>query len=116
MSGKRIEEEALERQLSYVEKMLVKYGAEPVSTKSQEVLHNRATYRFREGYFRMDSGDIEGRDYILISAIEDPKCADAGIMEEIAAFPADLSEELLEKEVRYALEIEDYPEQYPEYK
>ncbi len=111
-----MEEGALEKQLSYVEKMLVKYGAEPVSTKSQEILHNRATYRYRDGYFRMDQGDMDGRDYILISAIEDPKYADAGIMEEIAAFPADLSEELLEKEVRYALEIEEYPKNYPEYK
>lgn len=116
MSKKRMGEEALDRQLSYVEEMLVKYGAKPVSTKSQELLHNRATYQYRDGYFRMDRGDIDGRDYILISAIEDPKYADAGIMEEIAAFPADLSGELLEKEVRYALEIEEYPENYPEYK
>lgn len=110
-----MEAEALEKQLSFVEKMLVKYGAERISTKSQELLHNRPTYRYREGYFRMDQGDIDGRDYILISAIEDPKYADAGIMEEIAAFPADLSEELLEKEVRYALEIEEYPKNYPTY-
>lgn len=115
MSMKRMDEETMDRQLSYVEKLLEKYGAKSVDTKSRELLHNRPTYQYQEGFYRIDQGEIDGKDYILISAIEDPKFANAGIMEEIAAFPANLPDELLEKEIRFALELEDYPENYPEY-
>ena len=105
----------LDRQKDYVEQLFLKYHAEPVSARNQLKLRHRTTFRRNGIYYRLDDTVLEGRTFLLVSAIDDEAYADAGIMEEIAAFPADLTDEMLEREVRRVLELEEYPGNYPDY-
>ena len=110
-----MEQEKLEEKKQSVEKYFVKYGAVPVETKNQEKYGHRTTFEQGGVFFRVDETEIDGRTFLLVSAADDPKFANVGVMEEVAAFPAELSEEQIEKEVRYVLEVEPYPEGYPDY-
>ncbi len=110
-----MEQKKLDRKKESIESYFVKYGAVPVETKNQEKLGLRTTFEQGGVYYRMDESEIDGRIFLVVSAADDPKFADVGVMEEVAAFPADLTEEQLEKEVRYILEVEPYPDDYPDY-
>jgi hypothetical protein len=109
------QEHFMEMKMKFVEAMMLKYGAKPYFTKRQLKLRMRATFIYNDTYYRVGDGKFDGKDYIIISAIASQDYADVGLMEEVAAFPWDLSEELLEKEVRYIFELEEYPEDYPNY-
>ena len=110
-----MEQEKIEAKKQSVENYFVKYGADPVETKSEDTFGHRATFEQGGIYYRVDESEIDGRIFLVVSAADDPKFANIGVMEEVAAFPADLTEEQLEKEVRYILEVEPYPEDYPDY-
>ncbi len=110
-----MEQEKIEQKMESVENYFVKYGANPVETKNKEKLGLRTTFEQGGIYYRVDESEIDGRTYLVVSAADDPKFANVGVMEEVAAFPADLTEEQMEKEVRYMLDVEPYPEDYPDY-
>ncbi len=110
-----MEQEKIEEKKQSVENYFVKYSAKPVETKNKDKLGLRTTFEQGGIYYRVDESEIDGRTFLMISAANDPKFADVGVMEEVAAFPADLTEEQLEKEVRYILEVEPYPDDYPDY-
>ena len=110
-----MEQDRIEEKKQAVESYFAKYGANPVETKSHEKYGFRTTYEQGGIYYRVDESEIEGRIFLVISAADDPKFADVGVMEDVAAFPADLSDEKMEKEVRYVLEVEPYPDDYPDY-
>ncbi len=110
--------QSLEDVLEYVEKMLMKYGAVPddsMNETSRDMLGLRTTYRLGHTWFRVYSSDFDGRTCVVISGIDDEKYASVGIEDDLAVFPADYPEEKIEKEVRFLLEIEPYPEEYPVY-
>ena len=48
----------------------------------------------------------------MLSSTDEKKYADIGLLEDIDAFSAGMSDEQLEKQVRYVLGIEPYPEDY----
>lgn len=110
-----MEQEKIEAKKQSVETYLEKYGAVAVETKSEETFGHRSTYEQGGVYYRVDENEIDGRTFLIVSAADDPKFANVGVMEDVAAFPADLSEEQIEKEVRYLLDVEPYPENYPDY-
>ncbi len=110
--------EEMEEKMSFVESLFVKYGAAAldINAKNREKFGQRGIYMYRGMYYRVDSLKFEEDQdpYIVISCTDEDKYADVGLMEDVNAFGFDLSEEELEKEVRYALEIEPYPEGYME--
>lgn len=101
----------LEQKLTYVEKMFVKYGALPldINKKNRQKFDQRRTFQYKDSYYRADTAEFDGQLFIVISSIDDPAFAEIGIMEDIEAFPWDISDDMLEKEVRYVLEIDPEP-------
>ncbi|MBR0409401.1 MAG: hypothetical protein IJI25_00135 [Eubacterium sp.] len=65
--------------------------------------------KYKDSYYRADTAEFDGQIFIVISSIDDPAFAEIGIMEDIEAFPWDISDDMLEKEVRYVLEIDPEP-------
>ena len=108
-------EERIEKKLEAAESALMKYGFTPMDTKNRLRFGHRLTYRRGDDYYRVGMEQFDGKDYIVISAINDPAFAETGIMEDVAAFPWTLPDEKIEKEVRYILGLEEYPEGYPDY-
>ena len=98
-----------------VETYLEKYGAVPVETKNKDAFGHRMTYEQGGVFYRVDETDMDGRTFLMVSAADDPAFANVGVMEDVAAFPATLTDEQLEKEVRYLLDVEPYPDNYPDY-
>ena len=107
-----------EQVLDYIEQLLQKYGAVPnpdEDEKMREALELRPTFLRGGIYYRVESAAFEEGDIIIITATENPEHARVGAQDNIAGFSASLPEEKLEKEVRFALEIEPYPATYPNY-
>ena len=94
----------LEQKLKYIESLFEKYHAEPVAVRNEEKLGLRTTFRCGENYYRIDTEEIDGEVCIIINAIDDSRYAQVGLMEEISAFPAKLTEEEMEKEIRFLLD------------
>ena len=110
--------QSIEEVLEYVEKMLMKYGAVPddsINGKSREALGLRRSFRLGHTWYRVYDSDFDGRTCVVVSGIDEKKFASVGIEDDLAVFPADYPEEKIEKEVRFLLEIEPYPEGYPVY-
>ena len=106
----------VEQALNYVEEMFRKYGAEPADDASKaELLGLRRSYVRGGIYYRAESADFKEGQIIIITATDNPEYAKVGIQDNIAGFPADFPEEKIEKEVRFAFDIEPYPENYPDY-
>ena len=113
MSPKKLEEI-----VSKVEAYFVKYGAKPaedLDVSKIALFGQRIPFIYGKEYYRAEAAVLDERDYILISTIDDEKLANVSMMDDIAAFPADYPEEKIEKEVRFALGIEPYPANYPDY-
>ena len=109
--------QALQQQMKKVEQIFVRYGAEPqdINRHNREVLGLRQEYLYRGNYYRVDHAAFDGIPYLIINQIDNPRYAAAGVMEDVEAIPITLTDEQLEKEVRYALGIEPYPEDYPQW-
>ena len=108
--------ETIEKQLELVESYFVKYGctALDINEKNREKFDQRRTY-LREGcFYRADTAEFDnsGTTWIVISCTDDEKCASVGVMDDIGAFEADMPTESIEQEVKYALGIDEYPEDY----
>ncbi|MBQ6441717.1 MAG: hypothetical protein IJJ13_03895 [Lachnospiraceae bacterium] len=110
-----MEQEKIEQKIRSVESYFIKYGASSVETKSHDAFGHHLTFEQGGVFYRVEETEMDGRTFLMISAADDPKFANVGVMEDVAAFPADLSEEQMEKEVRYVLDVEPYPENYPDY-
>ena len=107
-----------EQVLDYIEELLQKYGAVPnpeENEKMRAALDLRPSFLRNGIYYRVESAVFEEGDIIIITATENPDHAKVGAQDNIAGFSASLPEEKLEKEVRFALEIEPYPPTYPVY-
>ena len=106
----------IEVKLEYLESIFEKYGAVPlnINEKNMEKFHQRKIYQYKDNYYRVDSADFEdnGEIFLVLSSTDEKKYADIGLLEDIDAFSAGMSDEQLEKQVRYALGIEPYPEDY----
>ena len=111
-------QETMEELLEFVEELFVKYGAEKAGRFDEnkaELLGVRVPYVYKGEFYRVEATVLDEQDYIMISTIDDEKFANATVMDDIAAFPATYPKEKVEKEVRFALGIEPYPENYPNY-
>ncbi len=90
----------VERKIPVVEAFLMKYGASPIHTKNQAKLGLRSTFKLGDAYYRVSSESIDGQDFIILNAVENPKYADVGVMDSVAVFAIDASEEDIENEIK----------------
>ncbi len=88
-----------ERKIPVVEAFLMKYGASPIHTKNQAKLKHRSTFKLGDAYYRAAIEPIEGRDFIILYAVENPKYADVGVMDSVAVFDVDTPDADIEKEI-----------------
>ena len=95
-----------------LEAIFEKYGA--VQTELDQFSGEGKVYAMDDSYYRAGTAIFEGKEFLLISCIDQEKYAALGIMEDIDVLPIDTPEERLDKAVRYAFGIEPYPEKYPE--
>ncbi len=102
--------EEMEQKLAFVESLFIKYGATPakMSDKNRKKFGRRETFMYKGMYYRVDSLTFhEGEaPFIVISCTDEDKFAGVGLMEDVGAFGFDLGEEEIEKEVRFALDVE----------
>ena len=104
----------LESRLQLLESYFVKYGAVPtdINMENRARFGQRATYQ-RDGiFFRADTMAGRSGTLLVIEYSDDIEFAKVGSMDDASAFPADFPDERIEKEVRYAFEIEPYPDDY----
>ena len=115
--GTKFRKEDVEQAMQYVEKLFVKYGAIPtdLNSENRSRLGQRITYLFNNEYYRVDVIYFDYKPHIVFEWIDNIKSATVGVMEDGDSFPFDLSNELIEKEVRYLFGIEPYPADYPNY-
>lgn len=99
-------------QLRHLETCFEKYGAVP--TELDRFSGEGIVYALDGNYYRAGTAVFEGKEFLLISCIDQEKYAALGMMEDIDILPIDTTEERLDKAVRYAFGIEPYPEKYPE--
>ena len=106
----------LNEKMDFVERCFVKYGAVPQDINhNRERLGQRRTYLYKGSFYRVDTAEFDGEPFLIINCIDDPRFASVGLMEDVNAIPGTLDDDRLEKEVRYALDIEPYPEDYPDW-
>lgn len=103
--------------LDHLESLFVRYGAVPteLNSRNRALLGERQIYARNGRYYRAGIAVFEGSSFLIISTTDNEKFASVGIMEDIDALPLDLDQDRMEKAVRYALGVEPYPEQYPDY-
>ena len=104
-----------EEKLKYIEELFIQYGAvqTDLDSRRNEEFEERPIFSRNGIFFRTGILEMEGKQFIQISAAEDRKFADVGILEDIDLIRADAGQQRIEKAVRYALGIEPYPEMYP---
>lgn len=104
--------------LKSVEELLVKYGAvlnpddDPETRKKLDI---RPSFLRKGIYYRVEINEFKEGKVVVLSATDKPEYAKVGAHDNIAGFPVDYPPEKIEKEVRFALDIEPYPENYPVY-
>ena len=110
-------EALLLRQMEKVEEYFKKYGAVPqdINQRNRDLFGQRQAFLYKGNYYRVDHAEFDDIPFLLIDCIDDPKYAAVGVMEDVEAIPVTLSDERLEQEVRYALEIDPYPDNYPDW-
>ena len=95
--------------LAQVEKLFVKYGAESVGNldeKARTTFGVRQAYRYGNEYYRVDEVEADGKPFIVISTTDVEQYAAMSVMDDIAIFAMDASQEEMEKQVRAAFGIE----------
>ncbi len=101
-------EEIIENKLKFVESVFEKCGARPldINTKNREKYGQRVIYLYKNSYYRTDhlKFDDDERNYIVISCTNEEKLANLGLLDDIEAFPFDIEEDELEKEIRKTLD------------
>ncbi|MBR1408081.1 MAG: hypothetical protein IJ573_04185 [Clostridia bacterium] len=96
-----------EQQMRRAERVLERLGAVPldINRHNRELLGQRITYLLGSLYCRIDYAEFDGKPFLLLSAAEEKKFAEIGLMEDIDAIPADSDDETLEREFRAVLEL-----------
>ena len=103
--------ETLQNNIEVFEKKMIEYGAvmrDDFDADNREKFKLRPIYEYNGKFFRI--GTIvfdEGDDpYIIVNAIDNEKYARLGVMEEIEAYPYDMTEERIEQVVKEYMETE----------
>ena len=101
-----------EEKLEQIERFFVQYGAVPAGLKAAEAISGERRIFEREGvYYRAGTAVFDGKQFYLLSSIDNPKYAEIGILEDIDVLPSDAPASAIEKAVRCAFGIEPYPEE-----
>ncbi len=95
----------------FVEKVLLSLGCKIVDIELY-YNDNRTIFEYKREYYRIDTMSFNGRTFIVLEWADTIHSIKHNIMEDIDPFPCDLSDEEIIKEIKYALEIEPYPERY----
>ena len=98
----------LEQQMQCAERMLEKHGAAAQEiNQNRERLGQRATYLYRDVYYRIDHAEFNDEEFLIISCVDIQKYASIGLMEDVDALPADADEGQIEAFVLRALGLSD---------
>ncbi|MBO4336936.1 MAG: hypothetical protein J5842_02535 [Lachnospiraceae bacterium] len=95
--------------VEFVEELLLRYGAEPAGDLDEKVRNAiglRKVYCLENEYYRADEIMVEEKPYVVISTTDVEQFAALSILDDIAIFPADASEEEIDSQVRTALGID----------
>lgn len=96
---------------AYAEYLLVKSGAAPTDLRprGQGEKENRHIYCLNDNFYRIGEATFEGLDdpYIVVSCTDTRKYAEYGLFDDIHAFEFTLSNEEMEKEIRFALGLDE---------
>ncbi len=100
----------IEEKLEYLESLFVKYGAVSTDMKygESEDGQKRCVYSFKGSFCCVGTLKFPESDdvYLVISCAEDEKFAKVGILDNVDAFGADVTEEEMDEKVRTAFGIE----------
>ncbi|MBQ8030600.1 MAG: hypothetical protein IJ260_03570 [Butyrivibrio sp.] len=106
-----MKEQDKRERIAYAEYLLVKSGAAPTDIKprGQGEKENRHIYILNDDFYRIGEATFEGIDdpYIVVSCTDTKKYAEYGLFDDIHAFEFTLSNEEMEKEIRFALGIDE---------
>lgn len=97
--------------IAYAEYLLVKNGAVPtdIRPRGQGQSENRHIYCLGDNFYRVGEATFDGISdpYIVICCTDAQKYAEYGLFDDIHAFEFTLGNEDMEKEVRFALGIDE---------
>lgn len=103
-------EDEIEKMLVLVELLFEKNGAVPldINEKNREKFGFRRTFKYGDKFYRVDQAKFEedNRPYMVISCTDNEKYAQIGVMDDIDALGFDMSEEVLDRQVRIAFGLE----------
>lgn len=81
-----------------------------VNDFSEEWVSIRPTYKFQNGFYRIDEVLFPDKPFIVLAFAETADEVIRDIMEDCDPFPYDLPDDETAKEVKYSLGIEPYPQ------
>lgn len=98
-------EEFIEERLQFVESMFEKFGAEPqeINEKNRNKFDQRKIYKYGGKFFRTGRLEFEEDDekpFIVVSCTDNEDYAKVGLLDDVDAFEADLSDKSIECKVK----------------
>ena len=106
-----MKEQDKRERIAYAEYLLVKSGAAPTDIKprGQGEKENRHIYILNDNFYRIGEATFGGIDdpYVVVSCTDTKKYAEYGLFDDIHAFEFNLSNEEMEKEIRFALGLDE---------
>ena len=107
----------VESRLNFVETLFIELGATPTDLNRDRQLkfNERKIYRYKDGYYSVDVVGFDEKPFIVIEFTNNDEYAANGALEDVEPFPYDLPDEKIVQEVKFAFEIEPYPDTYPDY-
>jgi hypothetical protein len=102
-------EEYIEQRMQFAESIFMSLGAEclEINEKNREKFGQRKIYKYNSKYYRVGRLEFEEEDekpFIVLSCTDNEKYAEIGLLEDVDAFEADLSDKSVESKIKDFLE------------
>lgn len=103
-------EEYIEERMQFVESVFEKYGAEPqeINEKNRNKFGQRRIYKYEDKYYRtgrLEFDEDDEKPFIVVSCTDNEDYAKIGLLDDVDAFEADLSDISIESKVKDLFEI-----------
>lgn len=107
----------VKKRLSFVEDIFIELGAirTNLNKDHRERFNEREVFEYKGEYYQADVIYFDEKPYIVIEWTDDKQLADKGLLEDVEPFPYDLSDEKTVQEIKFAFNIDPYPDTYPNY-
>lgn len=104
-------EEFIEEKMQFVESLFERFGATAleINEKNRSKFGQRKIYKCEEKFYRTGRLEIEEEDekpFIVVSCTDNEDYAKVGLLDDVDAFEADLSDEAIESKIKDLFEIE----------